>query len=55
MNLINCTHHCKYQSDGYCTLKSLNGVCSSIVDDCIYFCSSENASNISDISDSYQL
>ena len=55
MNLINCTHNCKYQCDGYCTLKSLNGVCSNTVNDCIYYCSVKDASQISDISDSYKL
>ncbi len=51
MNLINCTHRCKYQSYGYCTLKVLNGVCSSPINDCIYFCSSEDSSQFPNVSD----
>jgi len=51
MNLINCSHRCIYQSDGYCTLKSLNGIYNNPINDCIYFSptSSKQSFEISDI------
>lgn len=37
MNLINCSHGCIYQKDGYCTLDKLNDIVSTPLSDCLYF------------------
>lgn len=37
MNLINCSHNCLYQKDGYCTLDKLNDRFLTPAADCLYF------------------
>lgn len=44
MNLIFCSDNCKFQKDGYCTLKNSETYVETInsTNNCIYFVSKEN-------------